>query len=652
MPSLIVLIPGTGGDTPTQRSSAAPSPVRQRKPLSLPTSSSSSVVVSIPALPSSSRRTLQPSSSSSSLSSSSLLRNHSGSSSSASSSTSEPSSSRHRKGRHDRPIDISNPFGDDVYNSAKRIAPFGQAVYSCRWRLRDKKGVLDPNGHQYCDAQLMTPDLLARHVLTQHIDQRSAALDPPLKIACKWNSCFNRHYDPAGLAAHLVHDHFTNQMGLRYACVSTRCPVKTILTSFEALDRHHAQYHSGYLSSQLRKVWQPRRPHKDPRKAAKLLAALRKLDAMHSRASIPVSVDANPKLAPVDPRVRRLRHTELKRRFMDPLNVELGEAQQGQPWIRLQKRIDKRTQHEASRQAADDAILRATDYDQNDLGRVAPVCVETPGDPTLRAIEDGLQSAQLYHTGRASSSKLMARKPPDLTLPPEGDAQVVLSEGEGWEDSIGAASLHSIERQMRFDAALSKQQRWADRVLRGSVAPKLAAAQDPAADEDSDDERADWVSPLPLVPYHPAARSRFALVEDSDATPRAMLHHPPQSNPHAPSSGHTSPTSSRLTSPTATSRTSSLTPISDPTPDRLKRHRDHDDTSLHEPPASRLKLEEAYIDLTRSSDDGRDDVRFEALRRVFGEIAPNARAMSSPGGHRLRGVSGKSEARARPASVS
>ncbi|TKY84970.1 hypothetical protein EX895_006050 [Sporisorium graminicola] len=684
MPSVVVLIPGTAGDTPTP-SSVSYSPYKQHKLLSLPPPSSasapassrsskpgisaastSSVIVPLTPPPTSSRQPLLPSSSSSSLSSSSLLRSHSSSSSSASSTTSQPASGSHSRGkRHERPIGISNPFGDEhIYNSTKRCSPSGPGVYTCRWRLRDKKGVLDPNGHQYCDSQLMTPDLLAQHVLTHHIPQHSASQYAHLKIACKWNSCFNRHYDPAGLASHLVHDHFTNQMGLKYACISSNCSVQTVLTSFEALKRHHTQYHAGSPTSQHRKVWQPRRPQEHPERASKLLAAIRKLDTPEHRPRIPVSTCANPQFTPVDPKIRALRQIELKRRYMDPLTVELGDGQEGQPWNRLYKRIDKRIQAEKSKQAAHDTILRATEYEEHNLDIKTPVFVEVTGDPILRAIGEGLQDAQLYHDGCSSPCQsTVSRKTPGLALPPPRKAHVLLPEHDPQhaQDHIGAASLHSVEREMRFDAALSKQLHWSDRVLGGSAfVPSHNAPLRPTASENApsnverdDDEGAsdDWVPPLRLDSYHPVSRSRFAIVEDSasDDKPRA-IRRPTEAGPHAPSSGQTTATSSRLTSPSITSSSSSLTPmsVSNAAQERVKREREHDEDDdlkhhAHEPPSSRIKLEGKevpYIDVTGLL-----------------ELESSARATSFPD---LRGVSGvrlqragrKADVHGRPASES
>lgn len=522
----------------------------------------------------------------------------------------------------------------------------------------------------------MTPDLLARHVLTQHIDQHSASQHPNLKIACKWNSCFNRHYDPAGLASHLVYDHFTQQMGLKYACVSMHCSLKTLLTSYEALDRHHAQYHAGTSLAQLRKLWQPKRPHKDPKRAAKILAAIRKLDAVEkSRPKVPVSANANPRLAPIDPRVRALQQVELKRRFMDPLNVELGDRQEGQPWIRLQKRIEKRIQNEDSKQAASDAIFRAIDYDQNHLDCIAPSFVESTGVPILQAIENGLQNAKLYHAGSSSSSQSpTARKPPDLTLPlpsPEKVCVVLQERGShSLVESIGPTSLRSIEREMAFDSAITKQLRWADEVLGGSVALKPTSTQHSPLDAQSDGEIDEWEPSLPLDPYHPASRCRFALVEDSASDKPRAVQDPTETAPHVTSSGATSSASSRLTSPSVQSRSSSVTPIfgSDAAldPSRLKREREDDDDATirldREPPSSKVKLEEVpYIDLTSCSSDDLDaPAAQQEVRRssfMFVELEQSARAISSPLGRqasapRLQKASSTKEAGTRPASVS
>lgn len=510
--------------------------------------------------------------------------------------------------------------------SSKRSAPSSQGFYLCRWRLRDKKGVLDPNGHQYCNAQLMTPDLLARHALTQHVEtyQEAAVQGPQQKIACKWDGCFNRHYYPSDLAGHLVHDHLTQQLGLKYACIALQCPIKIVLTSFETLDRHHAAYHAGSMSSsQLRPIWTPRSQSKPKllRKEAELLAALRKLDLAPPLPQISVSDIANPKVPALDEMTRKHREIAFKERYFDPLTLRSGEGQEGQPWTRLHRRLEKAKETEDTEQAVCEAIFRATTYDESDLDRLRPVEVETTGDPTLRAIEEGIERAHLYYVGPTTSIPGST-----LALPPNGNCEVVLPESLPADliETICPASLASIQAELDTDNSLAKQRRWADKVLRRfastSDAP-LISTEDPEMDADSDDGSAltDLAPPLQFVPYHPASRCRLALDEDDadDQTPRAARRPPELHRQHSHSSGDTSTVLNPTESLHTVSHSSTLAPVSrlgplksaaQPTR-KVKREREDDTPSLlnghamsHGRPVVKLKLED-IIDLTISSDE-------------------------------------------------
>lgn len=557
--------------------------------------------------------------------------------------------------------------------SSKRSPPDGQDFYLCRWRLRDKKGVLDPNGHTFCNSQLMTADLLARHVLSQHVE---AAEQPATdvswrKIACKWDSCFNRHYDPSGLAAHLVYDHFTQQMGLKYACVAQRCTVKTVLTSLEALERHHAQYHSGSThSDQIRPVWKPVRSLKDSKGASNLLAAIRKLDTRGPTIpKIPVSDHANPNFAPITQKARTLNAIEFKRKYFDPLLVQPGPGQDGEPWNHLYRRVQKNMDHDASVRAAHDAIFCATDYDQQDLDRLCSDglgYVELTDDTTIEAIQLGLERAQLYDRHTPSAHR-QDKLPPikHLRLRSEGECEVAVLEcqAEQLVETIGPKSLASIEREMDFDASLSKQRRWVDTVLKlGPVTTNSHRGS--AADVDPGLEVAsqDWAPPLRLDPYHPSSRCRFAIDEDndSDEKPRAIRRNTRfKQEEQSLTSPTASSSSSSRNSPRARCLSSSLTPPPDSTPlqpffdsARVKRELDHNDGSLlngSEPPRSRIKLEEGetniLIDLTGDSEgEGVGESLAPTIQprsvtpySVFVELEPNALIETSPGLHRFGG---------------
>lgn len=521
--------------------------------------------------------------------------------------------------------------------SAKRRPAEGQGLYACQWRLRDKKGVLDPNGHTFCDSQLMTADLLARHVLTQHIptDSQSPNHSVHQKIACKWSGCFNRHYDAQGLASHLVHDHFTHQMGLKYACIGQRCPIKTTLTSLEALQRHHAIFHADNAQfSKLRPIWQPlRAPTTKMKPAWQQLAALRKLDAKGSiPTKIPVSNSANPKLDPITHSARAMHELDFKRRCFDPFEVRPGHGADGQPWLRFYKRFKKHTEYEESLQAAHDAIMSATTYDQHDLDRLSANrvdCVEIPGDVTLRSVEEGLQTAQLYEAhGSSSYPRKRPRLANTLSLPLE-QCEVLVPEhsSEGAGETISSASLASIEREMHFDASLSKQRRWIDDVLKigPPTAQKGTSTQRSSADSDSYFEEAsqDWAPPLRLEPYHPAGRCRFVVAEEKtrQEKPRAIRRRAEPTLASAPSSGHTSTAPSRSSSSSGKTRSSNLSPLPElqfhfvieyPAPTIGKREYPEDEATPTNgfgtglpTPTSQIKSEDDakfYIDLTADSD--------------------------------------------------
>ncbi|GAC97101.1 hypothetical protein PHSY_004685 [Pseudozyma hubeiensis SY62] len=653
--------PSASSSSPSSIASSSRLPQASSSRLSIPTASSSSSAFEPVTAPRIKLNRPQPSSSLSNLVSSSPLSRRPSSPSSSSSSSSRALSTgsrshshRSRNAHHDQPVDVSDPFGDDAFMSSKRVPPSNHDLYICKWRLRDKKGVLGPVGHKYCHARLMTPTLLARHVLQQHTEpqQHSHTNDIHSKIACKWDSCFNRHYDSAGLAAHLVHDHFTRQMGLRYACIANQCSYKAPITSYDALAMHHAQYHSDVmLSSHNRKIWRPKKAEINPNLASKIFAALGKIaSAPKTIPRIPVSDSANPKLPLLDQRKRTKRQIELKQKTFDPFIVQPGDGQEHEPWIHLHKRLQRRVEQEAQQQEADDAILRAAPYEEQDLAGLLSIDVDCHGDPTLRAIDEGIRSAQHYHTG--SSSTLGASKhhtASSIMLPPQGYCEVLLSQNDPLDlvESIAPNSLKSIEREMRFDASLSKQLRWADQVVRGKTAQSRQAALHPAAlDESSDDEEAtnDWAPPLRLTPYHPSSRSRLAVTEDSSSeqTPRAIRRRRGASPTYALSSDGMSAASSRSSSPVEHAGSSSITHVygsnlmsMDLPLNRAKREREDDgpDTTLlygsgyrHEPPSSRVKLEDTLIDLTGSSSD-EDHVaaptQRNGVKAVFVELEAN-----------------------------
>ncbi|SPO21726.1 uncharacterized protein UTRI_01211_B [Ustilago trichophora] len=690
MPSVVVLIPGRDGDLAgTQPSLTSPSkqphslsqattppsvPSRSSPPSKSTASSLAAPSVSYTSRPPSSRprQPLHVSTSSASLSFSSSLSRQPSSSSSTSSSSVSNGSQRSRKAHHDTPIDISDPFGSDAYMSSRRSPATGQDLYTCLWRLRDKKGVLDPKGHTFCGCQLMTADLLAKHVLTQHIvaAQPYSTHSVQRKIACKWGGCFNRHYDPPGLAAHLVHDHFTHQMGLKYACVAQHCSIKTVLTSHEALERHHTQYHSSATqSNQIRPFWQPTRALKDNKRASQLLAAIQKLDAAGSTVPrIPVSDSANPRFTPSSQRARMVRAINLKQKCFDPFDLRPGQGQDGQPWIRFYKRIQKCSEYDADLQAAHDAVFRATSYDELDLDRLhSQACdgVDLAHNSTLWAIEKGLQEAQLYQVDQPSSQQ--QKKSHHLSLPPETGGQVLLppSSPESRVESISAASLASVEREMSFDASMSKQYRWVDSVIK--MAPRKAAKGATTSthfDDNSDSEEVlqDWAPPLRLQPYHTSSRCRFPIAEEETACQgrqRAIRRRAPQNPRNVSKSSSLSTQTSRSSSLSRQAPSSSLTPLShlgvlslDAAPLRFKRELQDDDSTLLDgresdllPPTSRIKLEEdaeCFIDLTSDSGDETlpqsikssptpvDEMRSITPLPVFVELESNALVETSP----------------------
>ncbi|KAJ9477570.1 hypothetical protein PHBOTO_001137 [Pseudozyma hubeiensis] len=638
--------------------------------LKIPAASSSSAAFEpVATLPTKLKRP-HPSSSSSNLNSSSPLSPRTSSPSSSSSSSSRALSTgsrshshRSRHFHHDEPVDVFNPFGDDAFMSSKRIPPSYHELYICRWRLRDKKGVLDPVGHKYCHARLMTPTLLARHVLKQHTEsqQHFHPKDVHSKIACKWDSCFNRHYDSAGLAAHLVHDHFTRQMGLKYACIATQCSYKAPITSYDALALHHAQYHGDVmLSSHNRKIWRPKKAEIDPNLASKIFAALGKIaSAPNIIPRIPVSDSANPKLPLLDQRQRTQRQIELKQKTFDPFIVQPGDGQEHEPWVHLHKRLQRRVEQEAAQQEADHAILRAAPYEEHDLAGLLSIEVDCHGDPTLRAIDEGIRSASRYHPRSSSafgSSKYHTAS--SFTLPPQGHCEVLLSQNGPPDlvESIAPSSLKSIEKEMKFDVSLSKQLRWSDRVVRGKTAQCRQAALHSAALDDSpdDDEATDeWAPPLRLTPYHPSSRSRLAVTEDSSSeqTPRAIRRRRGASPTYALSSDGISAASSRLGSPVEHAVSSNITHVHESnltsgtlTLNRAKREREDegpDTTSLngsrfsHEPPSSRMKLEDNWIDLTGSSSDEDHPTESNGVKAVFIELEANGSIEVAPSLGRL-----------------
>ena len=643
MPSVVVFIPPVADDLATSHSVLASPPKDYTYPsphfeLGASTSTSASLYPSLRSSSSAAAPQPLPSASYSLLASSASPRQPSGSSSSSSaaSAASSSSSSSHtiHNGRFGHrvhaqlPVDPADPFDavSDSYMSAKRSPPVGQALYTCRWRLRDKK-LLEAKGHTYCNCKLMTPDLLAKHALSQHIDPDPLSVKSATqgKVACKWSNCFNRHYHgPAALAAHLIHDHLTHQMGLKYACIANECSVKTLLTSYTALVQHHARYHAGTLhAAKLRPLWQPVRAPTNEKRISRLFATLASFDAQggfSTTPSITVSKRANPAIIPSSDRERAMDEIEYKRNYFDPIDVRPGEGQHGQPWIRLHKRLEQSTRNLESVQSAHDAILRAIDYDVRDLRGVqldGLASIDMTGDPMLRAIEQGLREAQLYDAVVSSSPHPDPRQRDisgNMSLPSEESCQVCIAEIPATDlvETMCPASLDSIEREMNFDASLSKQRRWVDKIFKRNGVTRSSYPSSTSYEHDPYDPTRDWAPPLRLDPYHPASRCRFPVPDEqhrptSPEKPRAIRRQLEASQDDALPSGQPSSRKGRGSTPSERSQCSnarlslhsSVEPASAPV--RVKREREEDHSQLlargldfvdDEPPTAKLKGED------------------------------------------------------------
>ncbi|GAC72622.1 hypothetical protein PANT_7d00194 [Moesziomyces antarcticus T-34] len=539
MPALVVLIPSTDVSVPDAASpfprrkspshsslAKAPSPSKQPRPL----------------LRGSTKHHLHPSSASSSSLSpfppSSPRSSSSSASVTADSSTSGGSTkSAGRSSVRYHPIDFSSPFGEDADLSAKRAAPANQGPHICKWRLRDKKGLLDRKGHVFCRCKLMTADLLAKHVLTHHIPPAAPSTpDQELfrKVACRWDHCFNRHYEPSELAAHLLHHHFTHQMGLRYACLVQNCSAATLLTTRAALERRHAQYHAAYVrTAQLRPTWEPvpvRKDRKDRKHASHLLAQLRKYDALPDpfQVRIAVSDRKNPKLDVSSAAINPEHAREFKKRYMNPAMIQLGPDQKGEAWLSLHRWLQRSVDVSAARLMADQAVLEGTSYDDTDLARshaCAPPVVEISEPPSLSALKRGILAGQPYVSSAAPSSGAVAKSSTGketLALPNQ-PCEVALTQisAQVCIESIGASSLASIDREMQLDDALETQRRWAQKVYKIRPPPSRSLAR--SATMPTSDLEDDTDGDEPRLPrfetYHPASRIRAMYMDGARSSP-------------------------------------------------------------------------------------------------------------------------------------
>ncbi|GAK63058.1 uncharacterized protein PAN0_002d1260 [Moesziomyces antarcticus] len=575
MPALVVLVPSqdvsvpdTASSSPRRKSPSHSSlakasfPSKHPRPLSRdstkhhlhPSAASSSSLSSVP--PSSPR-----------LSSSSASATAGSSTSGARTKNARRSSVRYH------PIDFSNPFGEDADLSAKRAAPANQGPYTCNWRLRDKKGLLDRKGHVFCRCKLMTADLLAKHVLTHHIAPAAPSTTNQglfRKVACRWDHCFNRHYEPSELAAHLVHDHFTHQMGLKYACLVQNCSATTLLTTRTALERHHAQYHAAHVrAAQLRPTWEPKPVEKDRKHASHLLAQLREYDALPgpSRVRIAVSDRMNPKLDVSSPAINREHAREFKKRYMNPAMIQPGPDQKGEPWLSLHRRLQRSVDVSAARQAADQAIFEGTCYDDTNLARshaCTQAVVELSEPPSLSALKQGIIAGQPYISSAASSSGAVAKPTTgeETLVLPNQPCEVALpriSAQEGVE-SIGASSLASIDREMQLDDALETQRRWAQKVykIRPPPSRSIARSSGTATFDLEDDTDLDEPCLPEIEIYHPASRVRFLSMDGARSSP------PPRSSPPLPFAAASGPTGSgSKTSETSSSVSTSVSTSSE-----------------------------------------------------------------------------------------
>jgi hypothetical protein len=386
----------------------------------------------------------------------------------------------------------------------------------------------------------MTADLLAKHVLTHHIPPAAPSTTNQelfRKVACRWDHCFNRHYEPSALAAHLVHHHFTHQMGLRYACLVQKCSATTLLTTRAALERHHAQYHAAYVrTAQLRPTWEPvpvRKDRKDRKHASHLLAQLRKYDALPDpfQVRIAVSDRKNPKLDVSSAAINPEHAREFKKRYMNPAMIQPGPDQKGEPWLSLHRWLQRSVDVSAARLMADQAVLEGTSYDDTDLARshaCAPPVVEISEPPSLSALKRGILAGQPYVSSAVPSSGAVAKSSAgkETLVLPNQPCEVALTQtpAQVCIESIGASSLASIDREMQLDDALETQRRWAQKVYKIRPPPSRSLAR--SATMPTSDLEDDTDGDEPRLPrfeaYHPASRIRTMYMDGArSSTPRS-----------------------------------------------------------------------------------------------------------------------------------
>ncbi len=273
----------------------------------------------------------------------------------------------------------------------------------------------------------------------------------------------------------------------------------------------------------------------------------------------------------------------------------------------------------ASMEEADRAVLRGTEYDEEDLERAnreGLECVEIDGVPIIREIEAGMERAKLYGEEPSSPSHQTTLSAPSEKTVRGGPAGSVIRRARrDTRPSItGIDRARDEVRRLPIQTAPMDRRRsqdWA-KSSRAAPLPRTDLALIADAQEKEDEAAEDWAPPLRLEPFHSAARCWMAPSEPGQTQrPARAIRRKEGGRPatHAQVKTEALPSTSERA-------IASHTALPLGAPISLKREREEDATSRSsqrnaEPPATRIKLEKQipYIDLTASDAESETDTQ-------------------------------------------
>ncbi|KAN0060562.1 hypothetical protein ACQY0O_007202 [Thecaphora frezii] len=350
-----------------------------------------------------------------------------------------------RSRHHHAPIDYHDPFGTTRWNSHRRVARADETT--CTWRLREKSIFHDA---ERCNIQFLTADLLARHVLIDHVaptqhhhrhhnhsvDEEQQQLqsttqaesnrfdaddeddtdpldllprnDAEARPFCRWGNCSNRRYRTEELARHVL-QHLEVQLGLVYSCPFVKCPTTAPLGSESVLHLHLGIYHRDpYTEDDLRPIFAPIKvdrnaltpppplPASGSREDQRLLSPIGlMLGAEFAISSVVRSIHSKACVPPLLTETEWLCVRESCNALALP--VQSNEETYCWPWPKLLPKLEYRAERARQRKAADEAIEQGFLPSRDRMGGHPLELVDLERLETLDVLQ-GVEEARLVTT--------------------------------------------------------------------------------------------------------------------------------------------------------------------------------------------------------------------------------------------------------------